>query len=313
MSQVGAFGPPPDLLPETAAPPVGFGGAGPPPSRSRWRRPGFVRLLGVVAMVLLWVLIAAGNENVPGIGEVFDFLWIEITGGSHGGMVLRGEFLAPLLDSLQRYAIGLVIGIPLGVGLGLLLGASSFARGLLNDTTLALLALPTVVWAFLAFLWFGLTDSGPVIAVVLTVVPFVAVNVSAGVRGIDPHLVEMSRSFRVPWTPQDPPPAHGRDPAQRLHRDTAGLHRRLEQPADRGVVRGHVRGGLEGPVLVRRPALPRLRGLGAGLCGADRRNRPVVAAAAGAPGLPLERAPGADDEALIAIAPDDEVTKWPPY
>ena len=201
MSQIGAFGPPPDLLPETAAPPVRFGGAaGPPPSRSRWRRPGFVRLLGVVAMVLLWVFIAAGNENVPGIGEVFDFLWIEISGGSHGGMVLRGEFLAPLLDSLQRYAIGLVIGIPLGVGLGLLLGASSFARGLLNDTTLALLALPTVVWAFLAFLWFGLTDSGPVIAVVLTVVPFVAVNVSAGVRGIDPNLVEMSRSFRVPWT-----------------------------------------------------------------------------------------------------------------
>lgn len=167
---------------------------------SRWRRPGFVRLLGVAALVLIWVYIAFTNENVPGIAAVLDFLRIELTGGDHGGMVLRGEFWGPLLDSLQRYAIGLVIGIPLGVALGLLIGASSFARGLLNDTTLALLALPTVVWAFLAFLWFGLTDSGPIIAVVLTVVPFVAVNVSAGVRGIDRNLVEMSRSFRVPWT-----------------------------------------------------------------------------------------------------------------
>lgn len=167
---------------------------------SRWRRPGFVRLLGVAALVLIWVYIAYINENVPGIGAVLDFLRIELTGGDHGGMVLRGEFWGPLLDSLQRYAIGLVIGIPLGMALGLLIGASSFARGLLNDTTLALLALPTVVWAFLAFLWFGLTDSGPIIAVVLTVVPFVAVNVSAGVRGIDRNLVEMSRSFRVPWT-----------------------------------------------------------------------------------------------------------------
>lgn len=167
---------------------------------SRWRRPGFVRLLGVAALVLIWVYIAFTNENVPGIAAVLDFLRIELTGGDHGGMVLRGEFWGPLLDSLQRYAIGLVIGIPLGVALGLLIGASSFARGLLNDTILALLALPTVVWAFLAFLWFGLTDSGPIIAVVLTVVPFVAVNVSAGVRGIDRNLVEMSRSFRVPWT-----------------------------------------------------------------------------------------------------------------
>lgn len=202
MSQVGAFGPPPDFPPEAVAPPGAFGGAAGPaaPARSRWRRPGFVRLLGVVALVLLWVWVSVINDNVPGIGEVLDFLWIEISGGSHGGMVLRGEFLPPLLDSLQRYAVGLVIGIPLGVVLGLLLGASSFARGLLNDTTLALLALPTVVWAFLAFLWFGLTDSGPIIAVVLTVVPFLAVNVSAGVRGIDRSLVEMSRSFRVPWT-----------------------------------------------------------------------------------------------------------------
>lgn len=202
MSQVGAFGPPPDFPPEATAPLGGIRGAAGPaaPSRSRWRRPWFVRLLGVAALALLWVWISVINDNVPGIGEVLDFLWIEITGGSHGGMVLRGEFLPPLLDSLQRYAIGLVIGIPLGVVLGLLLGASSFARGLLNDTTLALLALPTVVWAFLAFLWFGLTDSGPIIAVVLTVVPFLAVNVSAGVRGIDRSLVEMSRSFRVPWT-----------------------------------------------------------------------------------------------------------------
>lgn len=175
------------------------GSMGPQPV-SRWRRPGFVRLLGVAALFLAWVYIAFINDNVPGIGSVLDFLRIEITGGDHGGMVLRGEFWGPLLDSLQRYVIGLVIGIPLGVVLGLLIGASSVARGLINDTTLVLLALPTVVWAFLAFLWFGLTDSGPIIAVVLTVVPFVAVNVSAGVRGIDRGLVEMSRSFRVPWT-----------------------------------------------------------------------------------------------------------------
>ena len=112
--------------------------------------------------------------------------------------MLVGEFWGPLALSLQRYAVGLAIGIPAGVALGLLIGASGWVRGLLNDTTLVLLALPAVVWAFLASLWFGLTSTAPVVAVVLTAVPFVAINVSTGVRNIDPALVEMSKAYRVP-------------------------------------------------------------------------------------------------------------------
>ena len=61
-----------------------------------------------------------------------------------------------------------------------------------------LLALPAVVWAFLASLWFGLSSTGPILAVILTAIPFMAVNLSAGVRNIDPGLVKMSRSFGVP-------------------------------------------------------------------------------------------------------------------
>ena len=197
------LGSPADFWPEPEGP--GPAPAGPkPPSagretvRLRLRSPQIVRLLGVAIMLLGWAYIAAINTNVPSIWSVLDFLWIELSGGSHGGMVLRGEFWGPLLESLQRYFIGLAIGIPAGLALGLLIGSSQVARGLLSDTSLALLALPTVVWAFLAFLWFGLTDWGPIMAVVLTVVPFVAVNVSAGVRSIDQSLVEMSQSFRVP-------------------------------------------------------------------------------------------------------------------
>ena len=172
---------------------------GPPTLRGLLRRPWVIRLLATGLLLFIWQWITFVNGTVPGIDEIVSFLIIELTGGSHGGQ-LSGEFWGPLGLSLQRYGIGLLIGIPAGAAVGLLIGASSWARGLLTDTTLVLLALPAVVWAFLASLWFGFTWQGPVTAVVLTVAPFVAVNLSAGVRGIDRNLLDMSRSFRVPLT-----------------------------------------------------------------------------------------------------------------
>ena len=171
--------------------------AGPLTLRGLLRRPWFIRLLAIGVLLFIWQWITWANTRVPGIGELVSFMIIEIRGASHGGM-LSGEFWEPLSLSLLRYVIGLGIGIPAGAILGLVIGASRWARGLFNDTVLVLLALPAVVWAFLASLWFGLSSEGPILAVILTAIPFMAVNLSAGVRNIDPALIEMSRSFRVP-------------------------------------------------------------------------------------------------------------------
>lgn len=160
------------------------------------RSPWAVQLIALLILLAVWQYFTVASDRMPGIDEVVSFMWTEITGGSHGGLLL-GEFWGPLGLSLQRYAIGLAIGIPAGAALGLLIGASSWVRGLLNDTTLVLLALPAVVWAFLASLWFGLTSTAPIVAVALTAIPFVAINLSAGVRSIDPALVEMSNAYKV--------------------------------------------------------------------------------------------------------------------
>ena len=170
---------------------------GPLTLRGLLRRPWVIRLLAVGVLLFIWQWVTWANTRVPGIDELVRFMVTEISGGSHGG-TLTGEFWEPLRLSLSRYAIGLVIGVPIGVVLGLVIGASRWARGLFNDTVLVLLALPAVVWAFLASLWFGLSSQGPILAVVLTAIPFMAVNLSGGVRNIDPGLVEMSTSFGVP-------------------------------------------------------------------------------------------------------------------
>ena len=174
--------------------PVGAGQSG---RRGFLHRPWVVQIIAFGILLAVWQYLAVTSDRVPSIETVLSFMGTEITGGSHGG-VLVGEFWSPLGLSLQRYAIGLAIGIPIGTVLGLLIGSSVWARGLLNDTTLVLLALPAVVWAFLASLWFGLSSTAPIVAVVLTAIPFVAINLSTGVRNIDPALIEMSQAYKVP-------------------------------------------------------------------------------------------------------------------
>ena len=165
--------------------------------RGVMHRPWVVQLIAFLILLAVWQYFTVASDRVPSIETIVSFMVTEITGGSHGGLLV-GEFWGPLGLSLLRYSIGLAIGIPLGVVLGLLLGASGWVRGLLNDTTLVLLALPAVVWAFLASLWFGLASTAPITAVTLTAIPFVAINLSTGVRGIDPALVDMSTSYKVP-------------------------------------------------------------------------------------------------------------------
>ena len=169
---------------------------GAPKRRRILRHPWIVHLVAVVIVVLFWQYLNAVSDRVPSIDSVISFMITEATGGSHGGR-LNGEFWSPLFLSLQRYVIGLAIGVPIGAVLGMLIGTSRWARGLLNDTTLVLLSMPAVVWAFMASLWFGLTPTAPVMAVAVTAIPFVAINLSTGVRSIAPGLLAMSRSFRV--------------------------------------------------------------------------------------------------------------------
>ena len=159
----------------------------------------FLNLVTLLILLLIWQYINTINDRVPGIFDTMSFLITELREGSHGD-TLESKFWSPLGLSLLRYVIGLAIGIPIGTLLGLIIGASKWGRGLLNDTTLVLLALPAVVWAFMFSLWFGLTSTAPITAVALTAIPFMAINLSSGVRNIDRKLVEMSRSFRVSRT-----------------------------------------------------------------------------------------------------------------
>ena len=155
------------------------------------------RLTFYLAVLLAWQILAFMVERMPAPWETIDFIYRELTGASHGGVV-TGEFWEHFFATLQRFTIGLAIGFVIGVILGIAIGSIRFVRSLLNDVILVFLALPAVIWAFLTVMWFGLGWQAPVYTVILASMPFVAVNVAQGVRSVSPELHLMSDAFQVP-------------------------------------------------------------------------------------------------------------------
>lgn len=156
----------------------------------------FARLASYLFLLLIWQLAALYEDRFPGPIEVFGFLWIEVTGGSHGGVV-KGEFLEHFAATLPRFSLGIGISLVLGVATGVVIGGSKLAEALLKDTLLVLLALPAIIWAFLTQMWFGLGDDAVVITTFLSAFPFMAVNVVQGVQAIPRELRRMSGAFHV--------------------------------------------------------------------------------------------------------------------
>jgi ABC-type nitrate/sulfonate/bicarbonate transport system permease component len=157
----------------------------------------FARVASYLFLLVIWQLLSIYEERFPPPADVFGFLWIEVTGGSHGGIV-RGQFLEHFAATLPRFGVGIAISMALGVLSGVLIGGSKIAEALLKDTLLMLVALPAIIWAFLTQMWLGLGDDAVVITTFLSAFPFVAVNVVQGIQAVPRDLRRMSGAFHVP-------------------------------------------------------------------------------------------------------------------
>jgi ABC-type nitrate/sulfonate/bicarbonate transport system permease component len=156
----------------------------------------FARIASYLFLLLLWQLVSMYEDRFPTPAETLGFLWIEVTGGQHGGVV-RGQFLEQFAATLPRFTLGIAIAMLLGVVTGVVIGGSKLAEALLKDTLLVLVALPAIIWAFLTQMWLGLGDEAVVITTFLSAFPFVAVNVIQGIQAIPRDLRRMSGAYHV--------------------------------------------------------------------------------------------------------------------
>ncbi|WP_437880761.1 ABC transporter permease [Pseudomonas sp. LRF_L74] len=161
------------------------------PSNKKWTAPDFVlRLLSPLAILLLWEIASrAGlipSRVIAAPSAIGETLW---------QLIASGELLRHLLVSLQRAVTGLGIGVTIGVVAALISGLSKRGEVILDSPMQMLRTIPSLALVPLFILWFGIGEFTK-IALIVTGTTFpIYLNLFAGIRNIDPKLVEAANTL----------------------------------------------------------------------------------------------------------------------
>jgi len=143
-----------------------------------------------VGIVLVWQLVDMTNvwsDNVfPSPYEVAEDLWY--------GAIDASLFFG-IGTSLWRLAVGLAIAIVGGIGLGILMARVDTVNQTVGSIILGLQSIPSVAWAPLAIVWFGLTDAGIIFVTVAGALFSVTINTYSGVKNINPDYIAAAQNM----------------------------------------------------------------------------------------------------------------------
>lgn len=147
----------------------------------------------IVAFILIW-------ESIP--------LWVSLPravglffttpskiAAAFYQLAAAGKIQEHFYVSALEFVVGLGMAVAAGLPLGLIIGRSRVIEGLLDPYVTALNATPRLVWLPLLIVWFGLGIWSKIMVVFLGALFPLLINTYAGVKNVDPVLINMVRSF----------------------------------------------------------------------------------------------------------------------
>ncbi|MEU8977144.1 ABC transporter permease [Streptomyces sp. NPDC058246] len=162
-----------------------------PASTRRTRVPRWLRRTsGPVLLLILWQLLSStgvlSSDVLASPGTIARV-------GSD--LVADGSLPHAMGVSLQRVAVGLLLGSVVGTGLALVSGLFRIGEDLVDASVQMLRTVPFVGLIPLFIIWFGIGEA-PKIAIITLGVSFpLYLNVYAGIRGVDSQLIEAGESL----------------------------------------------------------------------------------------------------------------------
>jgi NitT/TauT family transport system permease protein len=147
------------------------------------------RPASLLSILAVWILFSRllGEQILPGPLSTLEFLWAQLERGA-----LTRHIGITMYRVLTAFSIAMVVGVALGV----LSGISRVADRLLEAWLVVGLTVPRIMLFVVAYLLLGLNDTSAIVALVLTVVPTIIVQLREGMRAVDGKLVEMARAYR---------------------------------------------------------------------------------------------------------------------
>src|SRR5712691_5112812 len=162
-----------------------------------WRigRPMAERTLSVLSPLILlglWEVLARvtviDTRFFPAPSSIF---------GVFGQMIRSGELPTHLGISLQRIAIGFLIGAVPGVLVGLTMGLFSPVRAIIQPLIDATFPIPKIAILPLFIMIFGIGEESKYAIIATAVIYLVLINTVAGVKNIDKIYLEVGKNFHA--------------------------------------------------------------------------------------------------------------------
>jgi ABC-type nitrate/sulfonate/bicarbonate transport system, permease component len=148
--------------------------------------------ISVLLVVAVWNLAASATPSYifPTTGQLFVAM-LEVFGSGAEFSVVENYGM-----TLLRVLMSTILCLAVGISVGILLGTNERADDYFYVYLLGTFAFPSVIWAFLAVIWFGLTTwFVAVFTVFMIVAPYVAISIKEGIEELNPDLTEMAESF----------------------------------------------------------------------------------------------------------------------
>jgi NitT/TauT family transport system permease protein len=148
----------------------------------------FLPALSLLVFLAVWqcLSIFINRNTLPTPESVAHVFWLESSSGRlpyHLGV------------TLLRLIIGFSIAMLLGCAMGITLGRNKKLDAFFDNWLVIFLNIPALVTIILCYVWFGLTESAAILAVVINKLPNVIVTIREGARSLDQDLLDMARSY----------------------------------------------------------------------------------------------------------------------
>ena len=178
----------------TTAPSLADAAVRPRPRRPRRGVAALRRSVSPLALLLLWQLASATgvlpeDKLAPPL-QIFEAMAEEWR---------KGTLQDATAISLQRVAIGFLVGASIALVLAAVAGLSRLGDDAVDPPMQMLRTVPHFGLLPLLVLWLGIDESPKIALIALGVAFPLYVNTVAGIRGVDPKMIDAARALRLGW------------------------------------------------------------------------------------------------------------------